>query len=129
MQRARKHESCLKSALFTNNVPEAVYENLTEAVKKRSLLPDISKPREKALGLDSQICTIFTFLLCLKFPLTCLMKKLWKPALRRLSLLEKEYCAVLGKGLLQGWVDRYENRGKQTWEPIHQAAMKPHHIY
>lgn len=113
--RARKHESCLKSALFTNNVPEAVYENLIEAVKKGvPALARYLETRKKALGLDSLNMYDLYIPLVPEVSFNMPYEEAVETCLKALEPLGEEYCAVLGKGLLQGWVDRYENRGKQT---------------
>lgn len=113
--RARKHESCLKSALFTNNVPEAVYENLIEAVKKGvPALARYLETRKKALGLDSLNMYDLYIPLVPEVSFNMPYEEAVETCLKALEPLGEEYCAVLGKGLLKGWVDRYENKGKQT---------------
>ena len=51
--RVRNYESCRKAALFKDNVPESVYDNLIETVKGNlEVLFKFLKYRKDALGLD-----------------------------------------------------------------------------
>ncbi|WP_027358477.1 oligoendopeptidase F [Desulforegula conservatrix] len=113
--RVRKHESCLKSALFSNNIPETVYDNLLDAVKKG--VPALVKYldiRRKALGLENLHMYDLYIPLVPEVEFNMPYDEAVKTCIQALAPLGEEYTSVLEKGLTKGWVDRYENKGKQT---------------
>lgn len=113
--RARKHESCLKSALFSNNIPETVYDNLLDAVKKG--VPALVKYldiRRKALGLENLHMYDLYIPLVPEVEFNMPYDEAVKTCIQALAPLGEEYSSILEKGLTKGWVDRYENKGKQT---------------
>jgi oligoendopeptidase F len=113
--RARKFNNARQAALFDDNVPGTVYDNLVETVK--SNLDPLFKYldfRKKALGLENLhfYDTYVPIVGDIDFRLpydaavaTCI---------EALAPLGSEYTAILEKGLNTGWVDRYENRGKRS---------------
>lgn len=113
--RARGYESARQSALFPDNVPLAVYDNLIAAVRKN--LPALHRyydVRRRAMKLKDirQYDTYVPILSDLE------VKHTWKQAVdvvvKSLEPLGSEYCAALERGLLGRWCDRYENQGKQS---------------
>ncbi len=113
--RVRNYESSLEAALFPDNVPVAVYENLISAV--RDSLPAVHHyfdVRRRKMGLDS-LHHYDTYV-----PILSGIKKhhTWDQAvevvLQSLAPLGSEYLAVLEEGLRGRWSDRYPNRGKQS---------------
>jgi len=113
--RARGYESALQAALFADDVPQAVYDNLIAAVRKH--LPTVHRYydlRRRAMKLDDihHYDTYVPILSDLKvhYP--------WDWAvdlvIESLRPLGSEYCSVLEKGLRGRWCDRYENQGKQS---------------
>lgn len=113
--RARKHASCLESALFTNNVPTKVYDSLIDAVRKG--VPALSRYlelRKKTLGLDSLHMYDLYIPLVPEIEFNMPYDEAVKTCIEALAPLGQEYTSTLEKGLTQGWVDKYENKGKQT---------------
>ncbi|MEL7267538.1 MAG: M3 family metallopeptidase, partial [Planctomycetota bacterium] len=113
--RARNYDSCLQSALFPDNVPVSVYDNLITAV--RSSLPAIHEyldVRRRKMGLD-QLHFYDTYVPILS---SIQKKHTWQQAtdvvLESLSPLGSEYCDALSKGLNGRWSDRYPNKNKQS---------------
>jgi oligoendopeptidase F len=113
--RARNHESALSAALFPDNVPASVYENLVAAV--RSQLPavhDYFDMRRRKMGLDS-IHHYDTYVPISTRPK---IERSWDEAVRlvidSLHPLGQEYTQTLSQGLLGRWCDRYPNAGKQS---------------
>lgn len=113
--RARNYESSLAAALFPDNVPVEVYDNLITAV--RASLPAVHHyfdVRRRKMGLDD-IHHYDTYV-----PILDKVKKhhTWQQAadavLQSLQPLGAEYCDVLAEGLRGRWSDRYPNRGKQS---------------
>ena len=113
--RARNHDSSLESALFPDNVPVDVYDNLVQAV--RESLPNIHHyldVRRRKMDL-TDIHHYDTYV-----PILSDMKKdhSWDRAVEvvidSLAPLGSEYTDALADGLANRWADRYPNRGKQS---------------
>lgn len=113
--RARNYSSSLEAALFPDNVPTEVYDNLIAAV--RESLPNLHHyfdVRRRKMGLKD-LHHYDTYV-----PILSNLEKhhSWDEAvelvLESLTPLGSEYISVLQKGLLGRWADRYPNRGKQS---------------
>ncbi len=114
--KARGYDSALQKALFADKVPQAVYDNLITAVRKRQ--PAIGRylelrRRKMKLKDIHQYDTYVPILSDLD------QKRTWKQAVKAvmqsLQPLGDEYCSVLHAGLTDArWCDRYPNRGKQS---------------
>ncbi len=113
--RVRGFDNCRVSALFSDNVPEEVYDNLIDTV--RSNLTPLFRYlnfRQKVLGLDELrfYDTYVPIIADVKFRMP--YEEAVEIGVNALAPLGEEYCNVLREGLLGGWVDRYENRGKRS---------------
>lgn len=114
--RARRFPSSLAAALFPDNVPQSVYDNLIASVRKN--LPAVHRyydVRRRKMKLKDihHYDTYVPILSDLE------IKRTWAQAVKlvidALAPLGSEYCGVLEKGLLDGrWCDRYPNQGKQS---------------
>ena len=113
--RVRNFNNCRISALFSDNIEEAVYDNLIDSVKKN--LDPLFKYlnfRKKALELkelhfyDTYVPIIDDVDFRMPYD------EAVGVAVSAVAPLGEAYCQVLKKGLLGGWVDRYENRGKRS---------------
>lgn len=113
--RARSYASARAMALFPDQVPEAVYDNLVAAV--RAHLPAVHRYfrlRRRALGLDD-IRHYDTYV-----PIVSGMTvhREWSDAvdlvIDGLQPLGGQYRDVLAGGLRGRWCDRYENKGKRS---------------
>ncbi|RMF38648.1 MAG: oligoendopeptidase F [Planctomycetota bacterium] len=113
--RARRYASSLDAALFPDNVPRSVYENLLTTVRQH--LPSVYKYfdlRRRKMGLDEihHYDTYVPILADVEF------NKSWDEAvdvvIASLQPLGEEYCRTLAEGLRGRWCDRYPNRGKQS---------------
>ncbi len=113
--KARKFDGALEAALFGNNVPVSVYDELIEAVHEK--LPELHKYielRKKVLGLETlEMYDMYTPLLpeC-NMPMDyeeakVLVKKALEP-------LGENYQKLLDKAFTEGWIDVYENEGKRS---------------
>ena len=113
--RSRGYSSCLEMALFRDKVPVSVYVNLIETVHKNlGALHKYYALRKKVLQLDElrhydvYVPLVKNFENCTPYEeaveLCCLA----------LAPLGAEYTNRLRAGLLGGWVDRYENKGKRS---------------
>jgi oligoendopeptidase F len=114
--RARNYPSAIEAALFVDDVPLSVYDNLITTVRSR--LPPLYRYfelRKRVLGLR-EIHHYDTYV-----PMVGEMRTSveWDRAvelvLGALALLGPEYVSTLGDGLGEGrWCDRYENKGKRS---------------
>ncbi len=113
--RARGYESSLAAALFPDNVPQAVYDNLIQAVRGR--LPAVHRyydlRRRKMRLKDIHHYDTYVPILAQQS-----VRHTWDEAvhfvLDALQPLGTEYAAALAGGLRGRWCDRYPNRGKQS---------------
>lgn len=114
--RARNYPSSINAALFADDVPLRVYDNLIVTVRSRlAPLYDYFALRRRVLGLP-EIHHYDTYV-----PIVGEMQTNvdWDAAvdlvLAALTPLGAEYLATLGHGLREGrWSDRYENKGKRS---------------
>jgi oligoendopeptidase F len=114
--KARGYESSRAAALFPDNVPASVYDNLIAEVRRR--LPALYKyfelRRRKMKLKDLRHYDTYVPILA-----DLDQRRTWKQAvdavLASLAPLGAEYCRVLEAGLTTDrWCDRYPNRGKQS---------------
>lgn len=113
--KAREYGSSLEAALFPDNVPVTVYDNLIAAV--RQSLPAVHHyfdVRRRKMGL-ADLHHYDTYV-----PILSGIEKhhTWDQAvdviMEALRPLGAEYTEVLARGLRGRWSDRYPNRGKQS---------------
>jgi len=113
--KARNYSSARASSLFSDNIPECVYDNLIAAVRKH--LPAVHRyfdMRRRKMGLKD-IRHYDTYVPILADHQA---HHTWDEAvetiLTSLAPLGSEYTNVLEKGLRGRWCDRYPNQGKQS---------------
>lgn len=114
--KARGFKSARESALFADNVPVSVYDNLIASVRKN--LPAVHRYyelRRRAMKLK-EIHQYDTYA-----PILSKISKQtpWdtavKTCIEAMAPLGDEYCRVLAEGLTTArWCDRYPNAGKQS---------------
>lgn len=113
--RARGFTSARQMELFPDNVSESVYDNLITTVRENlAPLHKYYEVRKKALKLDElRHYDVYV-------PLVSEVKKVtpYNDAVEiirnALAPLGQEYTDTLCHGLLNGWVDKYENKGKRS---------------
>jgi oligoendopeptidase F len=111
----RNYKSSRAAALFPDDVPGAVYDNLVSTVSENlGLLHDYYEVKRKALQLDQ----LKHYDVYVPFITDIQVKHTYDEAvdvvIAGLGQLGEEYCATLKDGLLGRWVDRYENKGKRS---------------
>ncbi len=111
----RNYKSSRAAALFPDDVPGEVYDNLVSTVSANlALLHDYYEVKRKALQLDQ----LAHFDVYVPFITDIQVKHTYREAvdvvIAGLSRLGEEYCTTLKNGLLGRWVDRYENKGKRS---------------
>jgi len=113
--RARNFDAARQAALFADNVPTDVYDNLIDNVKKAfSPLYRYLDFRKRALGVDElhMYDTYVQLVPDVDFHMD--YEEAVATCIEALAPLGQDYCSTLEQGLLTGWVDRYENKGKRS---------------
>ena len=113
--RVRNFQDCRIAALFSDNIQETVYDNLIETVKYNlEPLFKYMNFRKKVLGLKDLhfYDTYVPIIEDVDFRMP--YEKAVDVGVRAMAPLGQGYCQILQEGLLGGWVDRYENRGKRS---------------
>ena len=113
--RARGYKSSLEAALFGNKVPETVYRNLIDCVHKNlPALHKYYKLRKKILGVE-ELRHYDVYVPLVKDAESIIpYEEAVEICRNALAPLGKEYTDCLCDGLLNGWADRYENKGKRS---------------
>ena len=113
--RARGYGGALEAALFANNVPVSVYEQLIEAVHEK--LPALRKYldiRKRCLGIDRlEMYDLYTPLVpeC-SIPMD--FREAGDTVKKALAPLGTHYAELLDRAFSEGWIDIYENEGKTS---------------
>jgi len=113
--RVRQFENCRAAALFADRIPESVYDNLIETVKS-NLAPLFKYLNvcQQALALSNLhfYDTYVPIVSDVTFDIP--YEEAVDMGIEAMRPLGGAYSKVLKEGLLGGWVDRYENRGKRS---------------
>ena len=113
--RARGYKSSLEAALYGNKVPVSVYKNLIETVHKNlDTLHRYYSLRKKVLKLDELRHYDVYVPLAPKPDSKTSFEEAVEIVRGALKPLGTEYTDTLCNGLLHGWCDRYENKGKTS---------------
>lgn len=113
--RVRNFPSSRAASLFADNVPEEVYDNLITTVRKNTApLFDYLNFRREALALDELhfYDTYVPIIEDIDFNMS--YEEAVETCAAAITPLGEEYSSKLKQGLLGGWVDRYENKGKRS---------------
>ncbi len=113
--RVRNFPSARAAALFPDNVPESVYDNLIQAVHDRfDSIHAYYRMRKRLLGLD----TLRHYDVYVPLVKKVQVRHTWNEAVEvimdALEPLGTDYRDTLRKGLTGRWVDKYENKGKRS---------------
>lgn len=113
--KSKGHASARAAALFTNNVPETVYDQLISAVhnsldamheyiglRKEMLGVETLKPYDLYVPLIDDVDMNFTY------------EEAQEHVLKSLDILGKDYTDVVESSFTDGWIDVYENVGKRS---------------
>ena len=114
--RARSYPSAREAALFRDDVPVSVYDNLISSVRANlAPLARYYELRRKVLKLD-EIHHYDTYVpMVSEIDTHVSYDEAIDKVIAALAPLGKEYCSVLDEGLRnQRWSDRYESKGKRS---------------
>lgn len=113
--KVRNFKNSREASLFSDNMPEKVYDNLVKTVRQNTepLFRYLDFRRE-ALGLDRLhfYDTYVPIVSDVNFSMS--YEEAVDTCVKALAPLGSEYTNIMREGLLHGWVDRYENRGKRS---------------
>lgn len=113
--RARKYQSALDAALFSDNVPQSVYRDLIETVHAH--LPTMYRYvtlRRKILGIQQlEMYDIYAPLVS-EVDAKYTYEQAKELVLEGLSVLGEEYGAHLREAFASRWIDVFENKGKTS---------------
>ncbi|MDC7234437.1 MAG: oligoendopeptidase F [Spirochaetales bacterium] len=113
--RVRNFPSAREASLFPDNVPAEVYDNLVASVSANlEPLHRYYALRKKVLGLENLHLYDTKVSLIQDVKVKHSYNEAVDVVLKALAPLGDEYGETLKKGLLGGWVDRYENKGKRS---------------
>lgn len=113
--RVRRFPSARAAALFPDDVPEEVYDNLIETVSRNlGPLQRYYALRKRVLGLDEFHIYDGKVPLVDDLSVHHSFEQAVDVVSTALAPLGDEYMGRLRDGMLNGWVDRYENRGKRS---------------
>ena len=113
--KARNYGSSRAYYLSENEIPESVYDNLTEAIQEGlPLLHEYVSVRKKVLGLDEiHMYDLYTPMVehdDRKIP----YEEAKETVKKGLAPLGDKYLALLQEGFDHRWIDVYENEGKRS---------------
>lgn len=110
------YKDTLEAALAEDNIPSSLYDGLIDTVHDNfAPLHEYIQLKKDVLGVDEfhyydmymPISTAGDSFAC-SFPEACAKVE------EALAPLGKEYLAALHKGMTEGWIDVYENKGKRS---------------
>lgn len=112
---ARKHKNSLEAALFANDIPISVYDNVVGTARGHaSLMKRYERLRRSVLALDSLHAYDLNVPLVEEPVSDIPYEEACRMVLEALVPLGEEYVSALKKGLFEErWVDVYENQGKR----------------
>lgn len=113
--RIRKYESARAAALAGDNIPAEVYDNLVSVVNDN--LPAMHRYvelRKKLLGVD-KMYMYDMYVPLIELPDNHIPYEKGLDIMREaLQPLGQEYIEKMNKGISEGWIDVYENKGKTS---------------
>ncbi len=114
--RTRSHASTREKALFDENIPVQVYDNLITTVHENlEPLYKYFALRKKILGLEELHIYDCAVPLVKDFKWSMTYEEAVDKTLEAVKPLGEEYGSILKRGLLEDrWVDRFENKGKRS---------------
>ena len=113
--KVRNYPSSRKAALFGDDVPETVYDNLIKTVRAHlEPLFRYFRFRKEALTVEDfhPYDAYVPIIQDVEYEMP--YEEAVDVCIQALAPLGEAYTCVLEQGLLGGWVDRYENRGKRS---------------
>lgn len=113
--KVRKFPSALEMSLYSDNIPKEVYTNLISTIHQHlPLMYRYMGMRKNLLNLDElHMYDLFTPLAA-EVKMVIPFEEAQKMVIESLTPLGKDYVDVLTGSFEQGWIDKYENKGKRS---------------
>ena len=113
--RAARHASCLEAALFPDQVPVAVYDNLVRAVRRHiSSLSRFVARNGALLGVDKMRMIDLYVPAVEGFDIALPFDEAYDLVVDALAVLGADYQDVLRRARRERWIDALENEGKSS---------------
>lgn len=113
--KVRKYESVLSKALFSDNIPNSLYEGLIGSVHENlGVMHDYIDMRKKLLGLDEIAMYDIYVPLVGETDDRFSYEKAMDMAQEALALLGEDYAELLRRSRFERWIDVFENEGKTS---------------
>ena len=110
----RKHKSAIEGSLFNDDVSIDVYNNLILAMDENlNSLNKYIDLKKKFLNLDDIHMYDLYVPLTENFDMNIPYEKAQEIILKALKPLGEEYLSIIKRAFSEGWIDVYENEGKQ----------------
>lgn len=111
----RGYASAREQALFANNIPETVHENLIQTVNKNlNLLHRYVELRKRILGYDELHSYDLYVSLLPDIDMSVSIEEAREISMKALAPLGEEYLSIVDKAFSERWIDFAENRGKRS---------------
>lgn len=115
MSKIRKYSSSVEKALFVENVPKKVYDNLIDSVRKNTpKMHEYIKYRKASLGLDEMHMYDMYVPISDGYEISMDYEKAYELVLEALSPLGKDYIDLLKRAYSERWIDVYETENKRS---------------
>ncbi|BEP28704.1 oligoendopeptidase F [Helicovermis profundi] len=113
--KVRKHENARSAAIFQNNIPSSVYDNLIEAVHNNlEPMHKYMRLRKKILALDElHMYDLYTPMIK-NYDMKVSFDEAKETVIETLGILGEEYKNTVKGSFEEGWIDVYENKGKRS---------------
>jgi len=113
--RVRKYSSSIEAALFDDNAPISVYDNLIDSVSKNlDAMYKYMDLRKKALEVDELHMYDLYVPIVDDIEFKVSYEEAKEMVAESLRPLGDDYLKILRSGLESGWIDIYENEGKTS---------------
>lgn len=113
--KVRGYESAIAKAMYNENVPQIIYQNLTESVDKSlKLLHDYLSLRKKALGLSKLAMWDMHTPIVTEIEHNYKYEDAVELVRNALKPLGKDYEKLLDEAFCNKWIDVFENKGKRS---------------
>lgn len=112
----RNHANTLEASLFQDNIPVSLYDGLIETVHENlAPLHDYIQLKKDVLCYDElHYYDMYVPLSKAADSFACDFEEACSIVEKAVAPLGEEYVATLHKGLTEGWIDVYENKGKRS---------------
>ncbi len=111
----RHYDSALDAALYVNQIPKGIIENLLTTVKKNTApLTRYWAFKKELLGVDELHIYDTHASICKKVSKNYSFDEARKAIVDSLQILGKEYVSLLNRAFDEGWIDSIANDGKRN---------------